>query len=209
MAIICPTVTPTNAHHFREQMERVTGFAKRVHIDFMDGKFAPIISPRIDQAWWPEHTLADLHIMYEKPDQEVEKIVKLKPHLAIVHAEAKGNFVSFAQAMHEADIKAGVAILPKTSVELIKPALEHVDHILVFSGDLGYFGGQVNVRLLDKVAQIKQLKPTVEVGWDGGVNDTNVHLLVAAGVDVLNVGGYIQRAEKPKERFETLQNLLH
>ncbi len=209
MATICPTVTALNTHQYREQMERVAPFIKRVHLDFMDGKFAPTKSPSIAHAWWPEKLQADLHVMHENPEHELDAIIRIKPSLVIVHAEAKGNFVVIAQKLHEAGIKAGVALLAKTPVDVIKPALEHADHLLVFSGDLGHFGGSLDVALLEKVRRAKELKPGIEVGWDGGINDSNVKQLIDAGVDVLNVGGYIQRAENPKERYEILENLLN
>jgi ribulose-phosphate 3-epimerase len=208
MAIICPTITSENTHQYREQMERVAPFVKRIHVDFMDGKFAPTKSPGLLQAWWPEKIQVDLHIMHQNPENELDEIVGLKPQLVIVHAEAGGNFVTIARRLHEADIKTGIALLADTSVDVIKPGLEHTDHVLIFSGDLGHFGGKVDVRLLDKVRKVRELKPDVEIGWDGGINDTNVKQLVEAGVDVLNVGGYIQRAENPKERFEILSRLI-
>lgn len=209
MAEICPTITAENTHQFREQMERAAGFAKRVHIDFMDGKFAPAKSPGILQAWWPKNVVADFHVMHEDPESELQQIIQLKPNLVVVHAEAGGNFTVIARALHEAGIKAGVALLASTPIDAVKPALELCDHLLIFSGDLGHFGGRVDPRLFEKVRDAKKLKPSLEVGWDGGISDDNVRDLVAAGVDVLNVGGYIQRAENAKERFEILQNLVH
>lgn len=209
MATICPTVTSENTHQYREQMERAAMFAKRIHIDFMDGTFAPTKSPGLRQAWWPPHMKADLHVMYEHPEAELDEIISLKPHLVIVHAEAKGNFVVIARRLHEANIKAGVAILAKTPIKVIETALEHTDHLLIFSGDLGHFGGRVDLDLLEKVVEAKKLKPELEIGWDGGINDTNIRQLVEGGVDVLNVGGYIQRAEKPHERYDILQSLIH
>lgn len=209
MAVICPTILAEDKRQYKEQIERTATFARRIHIDFMDGKFAPSKSPNISQAWWPDDIKADLHVMFERPEDELDAIIRLQPNLVIVHAEAKGNFVTLAQKLHEAGIKAGVALLAKTSVEAIKPALEYVDHVLIFSGDLGHFGGNADLALLDKVMQVKELKPDIEVGWDGGISDTTVEKLVEAGVDILNVGGYIQRAENPRERYEILENLLH
>jgi ribulose-phosphate 3-epimerase len=209
MAVICPSVTSENTHQYREQIERVAPFAKRIHIDFMDGKFAPNKSPGLLQAWWPEKAKADLHIMYEHPEKDLEEMISLKPHLVVVHAESGGNFVVIARNLHEAGIKVGVALLPKTSVDIIKTALQHVDHVLIFSGDLGHFGGNVDFSLLEKVKACKQLKPDLEIGWDGGISDANIKKLHEAGVDVFNVGGYIQRAEKPRERYEILESLLH
>jgi ribulose-phosphate 3-epimerase len=95
-------------------------------------------------------------------------------------------------------------LLPQTTVETITPALDHIDHVLIFSGDLGNFGGHANLRLLDKVAELRRHKPELEIGWDGGINEQNISKLVFAGVDVLNVGGYIQNAEEPEKAYSRL-----
>lgn len=209
MAIICPTVTPMSVDQYHEQLKRVAPFTKRVHLDCMDGKFAPTKSPSLKHLTGLEKFDVDIHLMYERPDEEIESLIALNPKLVIVHAEAGGNFVSIAKRLHESNIRAGVALLPKTPVEVIKPALEHTDHVLIFSGDLGHFGGSPNLVLIDKVKKAKAINPELEVGWDGGINDTIVKQLVEAGVDVLNVGGYIQKAEKPAERYEILKSLLN
>ena len=62
-ATICPTVLAENLHVFREQMERVEPFAKRVHIDLADGVFAPSKTVGFDHLWWPDGCAADLHVM--------------------------------------------------------------------------------------------------------------------------------------------------
>ena len=209
MPEICPTVTAENKHQYREQIERVADFATRVHLDFMDGVFAPSKSPDLNHAWWPHTMQIDLHLMYKDPVKYFDEIVKLNPRLVVIHAEAKGNFVDFAKKLHKEAILAGVALLQDTDPRVLEPALEYIDHILIFSGDLGYFGGSADLELLKKVKHCKHLKPHVEVGWDGGINDKNIRELVDGGVDVLNVGGYIQRADKPKDNFLHLKSLLH
>ena len=124
--------------------------------------------------------------------------------MVIVHAESDGNFVPFAELMHRHGIEVGVALKPKTPVELIRPALEWIDYVLVFSGDLGHFGGQADLALLDKVKLLRQLKPQLEIGWDGGINNVNAKALAAGGVDVLNVGGFIQHAADPRMAYGML-----
>lgn len=208
MAVICPTVTAENPHQYREQIERVAPFVSHVHIDFMDGDFTPNESPGLGQAWWPHTMQADLHIMFKNPQDFTEQIIRLNPRLVIVHAEAEGSFVELAEVLHGAGILAGVALLPKTDVKAIIPALQHIDHVLIFSGSLGHFGGEADTSLLDKVEQLKKLKHSIEIGWDGGINDHNIKKLVDNGVDILNVGGYIQQAKEPKANYEMLQNLL-
>lgn len=208
MAVICPTVTAENPHQYREQIERVAPFASHVHIDFMDGDFTPNESPGLGQAWWPHTMQADLHIMFKNPQDFNEQIIKLNPRLVIVHAESEGNFVELAEVLHGAGIMAGVALLPKTDVKTIIPALEHIDHVLIFSGSLGHFGGEADTSLLDKVEQLKKLKHSIEIGWDGGINDQNIKKLSDFGVDVLNVGGYIHHDKNAEQAYKKLVAIL-
>lgn len=208
-ATICPTILANTADDYRRQMERVAGFASRLHIDLADGDFAPSRTVGLENVWWPAGMHIDLHVMYRHPFLHTKKLIGLHPDLIIVHAEAEGDFAGFALQVREAGIRVGVALLAKTSVEVIMPALDYIDYVLVFSGDLGHFGGKANTHLLTKVLLLRQLKSDLEIGWDGGVNDKNATTLAAGGVDVLNVGGYLQRATYPHAAYETLAHLLH
>jgi pentose-5-phosphate-3-epimerase len=76
--------------------------------------------------------------------------------------------------------------------------------VLIFSGNLGHFGGHANLKLLDKVTKLKELKPTLEIGWDGGVSDHNAKQLADGGVDVLNAGGYLH-GHDPAKAYATLK----
>ena len=127
--------------------------------------------------------------------------------MIIVHAEADGNFIKIADKIHKAEIKVGVAILPKTSTHTIKPSLSVIDHVLIFSGDLGKFGGVADLDLLKKIVQLKEWKEDLEFGWDGGINESNAKQLAMGGVRVLNVGGYIQNSPTPKQNYDKLVNL--
>jgi ribulose-phosphate 3-epimerase len=204
MAIICPTVTATGPHEYREQMERIEPFAERVHIDLMDGQFAPTTSPELDQIWWSPNIEADIHLMYRRPIEQLSMLIKLRPHLVIIHAEAEGDHVHFADSLHKVGIRVGLALLQDTSVESVSRIITKFNHILIFSGHLGYHGGKANLALLDKVREVRKLHPEAEISWDGGINDKNGKQLVEAGVDVLNVGGFIQGSEDPKKNYELL-----
>jgi ribulose-phosphate 3-epimerase len=207
MAVICPTVTPLSTAEFKQQMERLEEFITRVHLDFMDGDFAPTKSPPIEQAWWPIGVECDLHVMYRKPLEELETIISLQPSLVVIHAEAD-KVEEFLTEISGLGIKKGLALLHDSTVERIKPYLAQLDHVLIFSGDLGHFGGTADLTLLEKVKALKEIKPSLEIGWDGGINAENVAKLAAGGVDVLNVGGYIQRAADPEIAYDTLKQAL-
>jgi len=118
------------------------------------------------------------------------------------------DLADFARKVHEHDIKAGVALLQDTPVSQVVPYLEQLDHVLIFSGNLGYHGGTADLALLEKVRELKSIKPELEIGWDGGVNDQVARALADGGVDELNAGGFIAHADNPKAAFEKLQGLV-
>ena len=203
-ATVCPTILASHASEYREQMERVAGFAHRVHIDLADGHFARNKTIPISEVWWPAGVRADLHVMYKEPFRHTKELLRLKPQLIIVHAEAEGDFLSFADTAHDHGIAVGVALNPETMPGVIEPALEWIDYVLIFSGHLGHFGGQANTHLLTKVLYLKKQKPSLEIGWDGGINNKNAAVLAAGGVNVLNTGGFIQHAGDPPSAYQTL-----
>lgn len=209
MPLICPTVTPDNTSaSFDIQLKRILPFARRIHLDLMDGEFAHPKSIGLHELYWPDGVRVDLHIMYQRPSRYLKTLCSLQPFSVIVHAESDGDFMGMANTLHECGIGVGVALLPETPAEAIAPALEVIDHVLIFSGRLGHYGGIADMRLLSKARQLLTLKPDLEIGWDGGINASNVHQLVAGGVDVLNVGGYIQHAVDPAKAYATLDSLL-
>lgn len=207
MPTICPAILAADPEQYREQMERVGHFARRIQIDLTDGKFAPSQTIRPDDAWWPVGILADFHLMYSRPDAAVDTILEHQPNMVIVHAEADGNFASFANICHRKGVKVGLALLPRTSVESILEGLALIDHVLIFSGSLGSYGGQANFDLLNKANILKQHKPNIEIGWDGGVNDQNISRLASGGVDVFDVGGFIQNADNPEHSYKILERI--
>lgn len=203
MISIAPAILANDPETFNRQMESAARYATRVHVDLADGVFTGNALLGLTDIWWPGGMWADLHIMFQRPFDHLESIAALEPHMIIVHAEADGDFLKAKRILSELGIQLGVALLASTPVETIIPALGQIDHVLIFSGDLGHFGGKADLSLLDKARQIKQLRPAVEIGWDGGVNDEVAAELVAGGVEVLNAGGYLN-GENPEAAYAKL-----
>lgn len=207
MATVVPCVTATDAHAYREQMARIAPFAKRAHIDFSDGKFSPVKLINPIQAYWPEGVLADLHLMVKNPVAHLETVISLNPQLVILHAESEGNLLAVLLQLRALGIKTGIALLQQTAPQEARQLITEADHVLIFSGDLGHFGGQADMALLQKVAKIRAINPVAEIGWDGGVDADNATRLTLGGIEVLNVGGAIQRSEDPGAAYTQLAEL--
>ncbi len=207
MTAICPTVTAYDEAEYRRQLELIAQFAHRIHIDVMDGVFTETTSPAIHAMWWPSKIDVDVHLMHQDPMIVLDDIIAKRPSLTIVHHEA-AHVSSFIHAMHEHRLKVGVAILADTPVEVLSHYMSVVDHILIFSGNLGHHGGHADLGLLSKVRAIREKNQHVEIGWDGGITRENIKAIVEAGVTVCNVGSAIHHTESPQSAYENLTELV-
>lgn len=204
-AIITPAILATSPEQYKEQVERVTGFAERVHIDIADGEFAPTKTVGISDLWAPAGWTIDIHLMVRNLQDYVPKMIALRPHLIIIHAEADGDIVAYLRQIRQAGILAGLALLKKTVPRTVSDMIKAADHVLIFSGDLGKFGGTASLMQLEKIRLVKAINSNLEIGWDGGVTIDNAYSLVQGGVNVLNTGGAIQQASNPSVIFSKLQ----
>lgn len=204
MSIICPTLLAGEPHEYREQVERIRPFATRVQVDLMDGVFTETRSINPIQAWWPDEVIADIHLMFEDPVSQIETLISLQPNMVIIHNEAAGNLLGMIEHLQKFKIKTGVALLKETTPEDAHALIQTVDHVLLFSGELGRFGGKADMKMLEKVAGVKAINPNVEIGWDGGANIENVKQLHGSGIDVINVGGAIQHAPDAQAAYDKL-----
>ena len=206
-AVISPAILATDKEGFQKEMHKVAGYAHRIQIDLTDREFAKPKTIAPHEVWWPVGLKADIHLMYKQPLEPARQLISHKPHLIIVHAESHGDFKGFVDLCRSGGTKVGIALLPETPPATIYSGLGMIDHVLIFSGDLGHYGGTADLNLLEKVAALKARKPDLEVGWDGGADDQNIARLVLGGVDVVNVGGYIQNAADPHKAYQALQRI--
>lgn len=203
-SVIAPAILAATPEEYKAQIALVHTFAQRLHIDLSDGTFAPSQTVQVQQAWWPQEWMVDIHAMVAQPELYVDQLIALKPHMVIFHVEVQTDLVPVLQKLKAAGVKAGVAVMRPTVPADIAPILEATDHAMIFSGDLGKYGGTASLMQLEKVRLIKAINAGLEIGWDGGVSVDNAYSLSQGGVDVLYVGGAIQKADDPQAAYAKL-----
>jgi len=204
MSVIAPTITVETAEEYKAAIERLQPFAQRVHIDISDGEFAPTFLLDEKQIYWPKEWVVDIHAMVARPADHLPALIALKPNLIVFHVETGVNLVPILDEIKRNGIKAGVALQRPTVPLTVAGAIKSADHVLVFSGDLGHYGGTASLMQLEKVRLIKAINPAVEIGWDGGISAENAYTLTQGGVDVLNTGSAIAQATDPAAAYATL-----
>lgn len=206
MTVIAPAILADSGDTYKEQIERLHGVGERVHIDIADGEFAPSLTLTADQIWWPQEWIADIHAMVARPSEHLNALINLRPNMIIFHAETVEYITLILQQIKTVGIKAGVALLKTTVPSTVADAIKEADHVMIFTGNLGYYGGEASMMQLEKARLIRNINPTVEIGWDGGANIENAYSLSQGGIDVLNVGSALASAADPKDMYDRLVN---
>ncbi len=185
-----------------------------LHMDVMDGVFVPNISfgfPVLEAVGKKCKKPLDVHFMIVHPEQYIQQTAKAGAMLMCVHYEACPHIHRVIQEIHNAGMKAGVAINPGTPVEVLQDIIEDVELVLIMSVNPGFGGQKFISNALNKVSRLRQMidnsnsKAVIEV--DGGVQGDNAKLLVDAGADVLVSGSYIFNAPNPLETISKLKEI--
>lgn len=201
---IVPAILVNTREEYIKQMKMALTFAKRVQIDISDGIFTEKATVKLEELPNPGGIEIDLHMMVQKPSEYLEIIKNFNPTMCIFHAEARENLLPAFEKLREAGIKPGLALYKTTFPGDVKEYIVASDHVLIFAGELGEQGSEADMIQVEKEALIREINGTTEIGWDGGARLENVRALAHAGIDVINVGSAIFRAEDPAGAYKLL-----
>lgn len=211
MIILSPSLLSVDFAHIADgiaELDRAK--VPALHLDVMDGAFVPNISfgaPVIKCLRKETDMIFDVHLMIEEPDRYLEDFKKAGADWVTVHAESCKHLHRTITRIRELDMKAGVALNPATSVNVLNYIFDDIDMVLVMSVNPG-FGGQAFIPgVLDKIKRVRKIADdkglkNLEIEVDGGITLNNISTVVDAGADVIVAGSAIfngNPAENVKE----------
>ncbi len=203
---IAPSILSADFGRLNEEIASVESYVDLLHVDVMDGHFVPNITIGAPVVKCIKSKLPlDLHLMIEHPERYVEDFVKAGAASITVHQEACKHLHRVIQQIKSLGVKAAVSINPATPLEMIREVLDDVDMVLIMSVNPG-FGGQKFIEgALGKIAELRKLKPTLDIEVDGGINAETGKKCVEAGANILVAGSYIFGAGDRKLAIESLR----
>ena len=188
--------------------------AEWFHLDVMDGCFVPNISyglPIIEQIKSTTTKVMDVHLMIVSPEKYIAAFKKAGADILTVHYEACSHLHSTLQQIKAHGMKAGVALNPHTSVDLLKDVIQDIDVVCVMSVNPGFGGQKFILNAVNKVHDAKELilkkKSNAWIEVDGGVNLETGKLLVDAGADALVAGSFVFGNTNPEFVIAELKKL--
>jgi len=212
--LIAPSLLSADFGHLEKDLNMVNGsLADWFHLDIMDGVFVPNISfgfPLIKIIHKIARKPIDVHLMIVDPDRYIDRFKEAGADILTVHYEACPHLHRTLQKIRSTGMKAGVALNPHTSVNLLENIIDMTDLVLVMSVNPGFGAQKFIEHSYDKIAKVKKLietsgsKSLIEV--DGGVGPGNAKALIEAGGDVLVAGNAIFRSDNPSETIRVLKN---
>lgn len=169
--------------------------AGAVHIDVMDGRFVPEISygQPVVKCLRPLSDLPfDVHLMTEKPEDQVESFAESGADWITFHYEASVHSHRLIEKIHSMGKKAGISIVPSTSVLTIKELLEYADIVLVMTVNPGFGGQKLIMSCVKKIQELVKLREecgyNFKISVDGGVNGETLPYVLNAGADIVVSG---------------------
>jgi ribulose-phosphate 3-epimerase len=189
----------------------VRGGAGLIHVDVMDGHFVPNLSvgpPVVTAVRRCTSLPIDVHLMLSEADRYLDTFVECGANWISVHVEAQPHLQRSLAHLRSRGVRVGAALNPATPLGALDEALPELDFVLLMTVNPGFGGQRLLPRTLDKAralrARIRELGLPTQIEVDGGIDQTNIGAVAAAGVDIVVAGAAVFGGQEPEAAVRRL-----
>jgi ribulose-phosphate 3-epimerase len=202
---VVPAILTEDSEALARMVRQAETFCDYVQFDIMDGRFVPSHSIGCaDIAALHPKLRWEAHIMVAGPASYVADFREAGASRVVFHYEASPAPEEVIALVKRLGLEVGLALNPETPVSAVLPLLTQVDSILLLTVNPGFYGSAFIPEVLDKVAELRQACPEIEIGVDGGIKDSNIARVAQAGVDAICVGSAVFLQPQPAESYRHL-----
>jgi len=207
---VVPAILTDNPNALEDMVCQAKTFTNYVQIDIMDGRFVPSQSVTWQQlATVPIKLNWEVHLMVLNPEDYLSGFHQAGAQKIIFHYEATASPGKVISKARELGLKAGLAVNPGTPVSAFTPLTSEVDSVLFLAVNPGFYGSKFIPEVMDKVTELRQSYPELEIGVDGGIKEANIQQVAKSGVDVIYVGSAIFLRPQPGASYHQLLALAN
>jgi ribulose-phosphate 3-epimerase len=171
-----------------------------IHVDIMDGLYVNKIAGSIEllrtiRAKTNAHL--HVHLMTESPSVWAADAIASGADTVIVSTNTSGVRAAI-RTIRASGRRAGIALNPDTSPDILKPIIRDLDEIMVMAVAPGAAGQEFSPTCLHKISVLaatrKKYGLKFKISVDGGINEKTAKLCWDAGADYLVSGSYLARS---------------
>ena len=204
---LAPSILSADFSKINEEIKEVEKYSDLIHVDIMDGVFVP---PTTVDAEFVKKIKTkvplDVHLMVHEPsDSYIRGFIDAGASSITIHREACRNPRHQIDFIRQNKINAAISIKPKTSIDAIKPYLDMVDMVLIMTVEPGWAGQKFINETVEKVRELRHLKPNMDIEVDGGINPMTARIAYDEGANVFVAGSAIFGK---KERAAAINEIL-
>lgn len=203
-----------NADHSKilSEIDRVSKVSDLLHLDILDGKFAPNTSFTWEEAQYiisGSSIPVDAHLMVVDCDYQGPRYAEAGCESVTVHVESTKNLRSTIRNIKSHGSCASLALKPDTNIEDFIDYVDEVDMFLIMTVEPGFGGQAFMPEMMDKVSRARQLigERHIRLQVDGGISRDTIEIASAAGADTFVAGSAVYKAQDPAAMICMLRDL--
>ena len=193
-----------------EKINLVKPFARTLHIDVLDGQFAPNTTFS-DASKFIDHTrdtLFEVHLMVNDPLKYLKDWADAGFQRFIGQIEKMPDPVEFV-AQGQLLGAVGLAIDGPTNLDVLGDInLNDLDCLLIMTINAGFSGQEFKFEMLEKIREIRKKYPHLSIEVDGGINDKTIIEAKNAGANRFVTTSALYNAGNIIEEFKKLTSLI-
>ena len=170
--------------------------ADMLHIDVMDGSFAPNFALGVDFARQLKKNCSiplDIHLMVREPEKHIPSFPIAEGEIVSVHIESTDKPRECIEAIKSRGARAFIVLNPETPTSALSELLPLIDGGLIMAVNPGFAGQKMLPGTIEKIAEIRRLldeagREDAEIEVDGNVSIENGIRMRGAGANIFVLG---------------------
>lgn len=194
--------TPTDYH---KKFKAVEPLVDWIQVDIVDNKFARnlTVGPKAVGAIRTRKKL-EIHLMVELIENWIDPFIKIRPTTnvsrIIVPLESARDPIGITRHLKRHGVEIGFSLNPETKVERLQHVIDKVDTVLLLSVYPGFSGQHFVHGTLDKIMQLREMRPDIMIEVDGGIEPGTARKCAEVGANILISNSFIFEHERKRAK---------